>query len=317
MDGNNAKITSLNENDSFLFSTSLIFDVNIDKLWLYLKDISAESKNIEFLDNFKLIKGENTWTVGNIFSLYWVGVSKMEIMCISTSVSRMKKMIKWKFVYNIGISYYKTMILYRITSGDKTLVKINYSRYEKNKTVDFNPQHQYYLNLQLNILTFQSQYLHLTKKNKKIFQSCIVSNNYLKVWNFIVNIKNISHLFPEIMTNIEYNGPFNEVGTFLKFYHCNLKKVIFLKITEFSTDRKKKTYNCRFETIGTDIIEFPKTIEIQATIITPIKTYISAFYCFDNKANASNINNYEINLKNIIKKIFEYIKEKPDEFQLN
>ena len=51
---------SYNKEDYFLFSTSLIFDENIDTLWLYLKDLTEETKNIEFLDNFKFIKGENT-----------------------------------------------------------------------------------------------------------------------------------------------------------------------------------------------------------------------------------------------------------------
>ena len=67
---------------SFLFSTSLIFEENIDKLWLFLKDVSAETKVVDFLDNFKFINGENTWTPGNIFSLYWIGVSNIEVKCI-------------------------------------------------------------------------------------------------------------------------------------------------------------------------------------------------------------------------------------------
>ena len=64
-----------NKDDSFLFLTSLIFEENIDKLWLYLRDLSFETTNIDFLDNFKYIKGDNTWTIGNICSIYWVGVT--------------------------------------------------------------------------------------------------------------------------------------------------------------------------------------------------------------------------------------------------
>ena len=82
---------------SFLFSTSLLFDENIDKLWLFSKDLSLETKIVDFLDNFKLIKGENSWTPGNIFSIYWVGVSNIEVRCLSSNVTRMKKKIKWKF----------------------------------------------------------------------------------------------------------------------------------------------------------------------------------------------------------------------------
>ena len=132
----------------------------------------------------------------------------------------MKKKIKWKFICDIGISYYKTMILYRVSTGDKTLVKLNIYRGEENKLVDFHPQLQYYLNLQYDILLFQSKYLQGLKKNKKVFHSFIKNNNYLKVWNFIINFKNLSNLFPEIMKNVEYNGPYNEIGTFVKFYHC-------------------------------------------------------------------------------------------------
>ena len=140
---------------SFLFSTSLIFDENIDKLWLFLKDLNLETKIIEFLDNFKLVKGVNTWTAGNLFSLYWVGVSNIEVKCISSFSSRMKKKIKWKFRCDIGISYFKTMILYRITNEDKTLVKVIVTRCEKNKLIDFSPQMNYYANLQYQILDMQ------------------------------------------------------------------------------------------------------------------------------------------------------------------
>ena len=306
---------SYNKEDYFLFSTSLIFDENIDKLWLYLKDLSAETKNIEFLDNFKLLKGDNTYTVGNIFSLYWVGVSNIEIMCVSTSVSRMKKKIKWKFKCDIGISYYKTMILYRISTDDKTLVKLNFYRCEENEAIDFSPQLQYYLNLQFDILSSQSQYLQGIKKKKKVFQSCIINNNYLKVWNFITNLKNLSNLFPEVLKDVEYNGPFNEIGTFIKFYHCNSQKTIFLKIAEFSSSIKKNNLKCKFETIGTDIVNFPLIIEIQVTIISSTKTYVSGFYVFDCKSNDKIVNIFELNLKNIINKISRHIKENRQEFQ--
>ena len=317
MNKKDKKKHSYNKDDYFLFSTSLIFEENIDKLWLYLKDLSAETKNIEFLDNFKLIKGENTWTIGNIFSLYWVGVSNIEIICVSTSVSRMKKKIKWKFICDIGISYYKTMILYRISTDNKTLVKLNFYRCEENRLIDFNPQLQYYLNLQFDILLFQSKYLQGMKEKKKVFQSCIINNNYLKVWNFITDLKKLSNLFPEILKNIEYNGPYNEIGTFVKFYNCHAQKTIFLKNIEFSSPTKKNTYKCKYETIGTEILNFPLNIEIQIIIITSKKTYISCFYNFDYKLDDKIINIFEINLKNIINKISQHIKENDEEFQEN
>ena len=309
------KIPSNNDENSFLFSTSLIFDENIDKLWLSLKDLSAEVKYIEFLDKFKYIKGENTWTLGNIFSLYWVGVSNIKFLCVSINVSRMKKKIKWKCVCDIGISYYKTMILYRITSDDKTLVKLIFSRCEKNKLVDFNMQMQYYLNLQLEILNIQQKHLQSMIKEHKVFQSFITDKNYLKLWKFVTNLKNISILYPEIIKNIEYNGPYNEIGTFVKFYHCKMEKTFFFKLVEISNSNKSKTFKCRYEAVGTDIVNIPKIIEIQITIISPIKTYFSVFYIFGYKSNVEIINSFKLNLKNIINKILEYIKINDEEFK--
>jgi len=314
MDNKVTKKYSYNNEDSFLFSTSLIFDENIDKLWLYLKDLSAESKNIEFLDKFKFIKGENTWTIGNIFSLYWVGVTNIEITCISTKVTNTKKKIKWKFNCEIGINYYKTMILYRISADDKTLVKFNFYRCDKNNLIDVDSQLDYYLNLQHNILISQSKYLQSLKKKKHAFQSFIIDNNYLKIWNFVTDLKKLSNLFPEIIKNVEKNGPFNEVGSFFKFYHNNLKKTIFLKITEFSTPINRKTYKCRFETIGTNIGRFPQIIEIQITIISSNKTFISCFYTFNENIDNKEVNIFELNLRIIINNITKYIKENNEQF---
>jgi len=307
-------LPSKNNENSFLFSTSLVFDENIDKLWLYLKDLSSETKNTEFLDNFKFIKGDNTWTAGNVFSLYWVGVSNIEFTCLSTSVSGMKKKIKWKCKCDIGISYIKTMILYRITYDDKTLVKFNFTRCEKNKLIDFHPQLNYYMELQFSILKLQSQRIQSLKNDKKIYHSFIINKNHIKVWNFITNLKNIEFLCPNLMKNTEYNGPYNEVGTFVKFLVIKLQKTCFMRVVEFSPQNKKTALKCRFQAVGTDVINIPLTIEIQVTFISKNKTYVSVFYAFESQINDESINSFGINLKCIINKIKEYIKENDAKF---
>ena len=268
---------------SFLFSTSLIFDENIDKLWLHLKDLSAETKIVDFLDNFKLIKGENTWTSGNTFSIYWIGVSNIEIKCISSKATRMKKKIKWKFMCDIGINYYKTMILYRITESDKTLVKIIMTRVEKNKLIDFSPQLSYYINLQYDILNFQAKYLQNLKKDKNVYQSCIIDKNLKKIWDFLL-------------------------------YSCDLKKVLFYRITKFLTPIKAKSYKWQIEAVGTDLTDVPVYIEMQVSLIEQNKTYFSLLFNFKNKSDEGRVNKLEVNLKNLINKIKEYINENEKEF---
>ena len=124
--------------DKILFSTSLIFEQNIDKVWIFLRDINNEIKIIDYLDNLRYIKGDNTLTYGNIFYLNWIGLSTIKCECIYTEVSRNKKKIKYIVKEDIGINFYKTIILYRITQDSKTLVKTIVSETEnKNELIDF------------------------------------------------------------------------------------------------------------------------------------------------------------------------------------
>lgn len=301
----------------FLFSTSLIFDENIDKLWLSLKDLNLETKLTHFLDNFKFIKGDNTWTIGNVFSIYWVGVSNIEIKCLSSFATRMKKKIKWKFKCDIGISYYKSVALYRISNDNKTLVKVTLSKCENNKLIDISPQMSYYVKLQSDILNFQSKYLNNIKKDKVIYQSCIIDKYNSKMWSFLIDLKNIDKFCPGIIKNIEYKGEYNEIGTFIKFYICHINKICFYRITKFVTPIKRKTYKCVFEAVGIDIGNIPSFFEVQMTIIDEKKTFFSILLNFENKPNMDFIDTFENNLKYIINKTKEYIIENEKEFNID
>ena len=293
------KSSSKNEG-SFLFSTSLIFDENLDKLWLILKDLSTETKVTDFLDNLKLIKGDNTWSVGNIFSLYWVGVSNIEAKCLSSMETRMKKKIKWQYICDIGISYYKEMVLYRLTKEDKTLVKINITRYQKNKLIDYHSQLDYYSKLHYEKLLSLSKHFKSIKKDKIAFQSCILDKNHIKIWNYTIDFRNISNLCPELIRNVEYKGPPDEVGTFIK---CNLedaKRVCFFRIIKCI--------------IGSDLGNIPIIIELEVTIIGENKIYFSVLLNLGNKSDNNAVNIFEINLKNIFNKMKDYIRENEKEF---
>ena len=139
----------------YLFSTSLIFEQNIDRIWLYLKDFNCFIKVIDFFENLKFIKGNNTWNEGNIFSFDWIGLTHFEIKCIYIKTNSNKKIIIWKAKGNIGINFYQTLCLYRITESNKALVKFIISRTEhQNELIDFSGSKNYYLNTVFNIYTY-------------------------------------------------------------------------------------------------------------------------------------------------------------------
>ena len=296
--------------DAFLFSTSLIFDENIDKLWLYLRDLSNEIQIVDFLDEFKYIKGNNTWTVGNICSCYWVGVSHLQLKCKSVNVNRTRKKIRWKIKCDIGINYYKTLILYRITQSGKTLVKLNFTRTKKsNSLIDSSQTLTYYSSLQNNMLMKQSQYLQNIKKDIILYESCIINQNHLKIWNNITDFKKLPQITSMSYKNIEYKGQINEVGSFIKYYDENLKKNIFLKIVGYEMSEQKKVSLCRLESIGSYNNNTAKMIEISIIKINNNKAQLSLLHKFSYNSSPDYIKQFEIKKREFLKQIIKYIEE--------
>jgi hypothetical protein len=304
------------KDDSFLFSTSLIFDENIDKLWLYLRNLSAESKNIDFLDEFKYIKGDNTWIPGNVFSMYWIGVSKIEIKCISTKVDRMRKKIKWKFKCDIGINYYKTLILFRITQSNKTLVKLIIERTEKkNNLIDSSQSINYYASLQFQILEQQSKYLKKVKKDLISYGSCIVNQNYKKAWNYLNEFKTINSLTPMNIKDIKFNGSIDKEGSFIKFLYEyeNIKKIVYIKVVKYEMSEIKKIGLIRLETIGTNNINIPKITEFRIIIINENKVQISFYHIFPYNSDPYAFEQFTIKKQEGIKNIKKYLENNDKE----
>ena len=99
-------------------------------LWLYLKDLNSIINATDFFENFQFIKGNNTWDEGNKFSFNWIGLTHLETKSVYNKSYSNKKIIIWKAKGDIGINFYKTLCLYRITKNNKTLVKSIISRTE-------------------------------------------------------------------------------------------------------------------------------------------------------------------------------------------
>ena len=314
---NNNNLAKNKKDDSFLFSTSLIFNQNIDELWLYLRDLEAEVSNLDIIDDFKYIKGINTWTVGNIFSFYWVGVSHLRIKCKDIKVETMKKQIKWKFECDIGLNYYKTLNLYRITQSEQTLVKVIFSRTKKkNNLIDFSQTINYYSNLHFEILNHHAKYLQSIQDNVILYQSCIINENYKLIWK-LINIKELSEIISNFVTNIEFKGAINEIGSFMKYYDKHLKRNIFLKVTDYDNFNNKKCWLFRLEAIGSNVNNIVNIIEFKLIKINDFKTHTSLLYKFRKNSNSYYIKNFDINSKTIFKNIIRLIENMKNDSLIN
>ena len=92
------------------------------------------------------------------------------------------------------------------------------------------------------------------------------------------------------------------------------QKVLFYRITKFLTPIKAKSYKWQIEAVGSDLTDVPVYIEIQVSLIEQNKTYFSLLFNFKNKSDEGRVNKFEVNLKNLINKIKEYINENEKEF---
>ena len=309
-DNNQSKI--LDKKETNLFSTSKIFDNNINKVWIHLRDLALGIKIVPHGDNLKYIKGKNTWTVGNIFSYDWVGLTHLIIKCTFIKEEINRKIIRWKKNGDIGINYYKTYYFYKITKTDKTLVKIVVSKTEKiNKLIDVTPiSENYFRNLVFKELSLRDKYLNNMKEDIISCQSCVINAHYMEVWKFITNLKKLAEIVPSLGSNIEYKGSNLEQGTFIKYSYGSSKIICFMKIIEIKTPKKKKTFIYKLQTIGSDIVSLPKNIVFKVAIISNSKSYLSVLHLFPKNTDKEFIKNFDINKKETFIKIKQYLEKK-------
>ena len=292
-----------------LFTTSLIYEQNIDALWLYLKDLNNTIKAMNFFENLQFIKGNNTWNEGNIFSFNWIGLTRLEAECIAIKSTSNKKMIIWKAKGDIGITFYKTLLFYRITENNKTLVKSIISRTEnKNELIDFSSSRNYYLDTEFKILKNTSKLLNNMKKDIISYDSCIINVNYIKVWEFITDFKKLSEIAPDIGSKIEYSGEKLKVGSFLKYYLDALDKIIFFKVTGVEMPKIMKNWIYKLEVIGVNVKNIPIYVENKVTIIDENKTQLSLLPKFPFNTDQKFFDFFSIKKKEIMKKYAKYLE---------
>ena len=296
-----------------LFSTSLIFNQDIDELWLFLRNKENTVKIIDKFVNLEFIKGNNSFIPGNIFAVNWVGLTHLKYKCFSIKFDRTKKEIIWRAKGDIGIKYYKTLKLYRITKDNKTLVKIIISKKQKkneinNITIDYN----YYSDLVSGFLLKISSFLNSQYKDIISYESCIINTNYLKVWNYISDLKKINEIAPIIGSNFEFNSVKINVGSFMKFKIKELNIIVFMKIIELvEKEEIKKNKSCwiKLETIGSKVDNSPKMMEYKITIINDNTSCLSITHQFYYNINKNFYNKFSINKKEIIQKYKKLIEE--------
>ena len=191
------------------------------------------------------------------------------------------------------------------------MVKSTISRTEdKDELIDFGDSKNYYLNTEFNILKNKSKYLNSIIKDIISYESCIINVNYLKVWDFIIDLKKLSEIAPIIGSNIEYCGEKLKVGSFLKYYIKELDKIVFFKIIGVGVPKKKKSWIYKLELVGVNVKNIPIYMEIKVTKIDEDKTQLSLLHKFSYTTDQKIIEFFSINKKEIMKQYVKYLEGK-------
>lgn len=306
--------TSLNKGENY-FTKSLIFEENIDKLWLFLCDANNEAKSIHYLDNLQFIKGNKSFIKGNIFSVKWIGLTLLQYECIFVKDEDDKKIIKWKTKGDIGLNFIRSLYLYKISQNNSTLVKISVSLIKKeNDLIDYEPSKNYFSNMEYKILIDKSKSIKNSKEDFISFGSCIINKNFFKVWKIITDFKKMAQIYPIKGENIQFNEPIIKVGVFIKMFIEELKTISFMRIIEIKTFKKRKNWWIKLETIGAYITNLPKKIEYKIVMIDNFKTHFSITYIFPFYINPDIIKQFEIIKKDALK-IYKKTIEEDNEFE--
>ena len=129
------------------------------------------------------------------------------------------------------------------------------------------------------------------------YESCIINTNYIKVWNFIVDIKKMSEISPFMITKIEYYDINFKVGSFAKYYLEKLNLTVFIRIIDIQIPKKGKVWLYKLETVGTNINNLPKITEYKINIINNEKTKLSILHKFSSDTSQDFLNYFKINIK--------------------
>ena len=306
------RISKQNDKNKLLV-VSYITDENIERFWSFFSDIlKCQGTASNIVKNYKLDKGKNTFIMGNEFSCYWIGISKIHYKCIESKNYYGIRKIGWIIKLDIGFSIRKIYFIYPITNDDRTLIKLNLELIgtENQKPMDFEETREYYYKLQYSIINKIIKIMDESKEFHYLHESFIVNKSQNICWNYLINLKNISQVTSgEIGYNFICNGDPEKIGVFWRCEVNEENKFLFIRIKNISKPKKRNTWKYQLETFGTELIIIRQELIINITKIDNETSQISIINEFKEKINKKNYDDKKKKMKEIIQKIKMSLKK--------
>ena len=269
---------------SQFLSISYISEEDINRCWFFFSDlILCQNSLSNILVDYKLDKGDSTFKIGNEFSCYWIGLTKIHYKCIESKNDYFIKKISWKIFIDIGLSLTKQYTIYPISNNNTSLIKekIEIIQPDNEESICFEENKDYYYNLQNSIMKYKAKLMYESKKYRFIHESFIAKSDFETTWKKIIYL---NKLCEEISGNIGEificNGDPEKIGAFWK---CNLNnniKPIYFKVKKIIKNKKRNKWVYHLETIGAEFNIIKQEVEISVTKINKNSNQISILIIF-------------------------------------
>lgn len=298
------------EQEDYFFTASIIIDECIDRVWSFIINPNYFKLILpKDFTNYKLSQKTSSFCPGDEFTFYWIAVSNIHSKIISIMDYPMVKKLTLDISLNIGIYYRKTFNLFKISNNNTTLLKIILSKMP-NKKYD----HENFISFtKLNPNLYVSHFLNINKLVKLSYdnlfnsESIIVNKNMNDSWNIITDFQKISDFNPKLGQNFIFKGDKYKQGSFVKCFHPETKKYIFMTVKLVEKKINKNLWIYALETFGADIKYKKQEIQIRINRINDNKTQISLINIFKQVLTREYIENFRKKKNEIMKKIKEYI----------
>ena len=301
---------------NYSLSVSYISNENIDRCWFFISDIIlCQTVASDIVVDYKLDKGKNTFKVGNEFSCYWIGISKIHYKCVESQNNLGVLKISWIISLEIGFAIRKTYTIYPITNSDRTLIKLSLEliQPENNEPIKFDETRDYYYKLQSNLISKISNLMDKSNDFLFIHQSFIAKKDFETCWKNMINFEILSSATSgEIGENFINNGDPEKVGTFWKCYMKKYNKYTYFRVKKVIKSKKRNRWTYCVETFGVNLLLINQELEISVTKINKESCQISILVKFREKIDKKLYNYKKDKLNEYVKKIKSYIDMKKD-----
>jgi hypothetical protein len=302
------KIITKNEKDDYFYTSSIIINEKIERVWEFLVNPFYFKKILpkEFT-NFKFKQKASSFLPGDEIFFYWLGVSNIQIKFVSKIETTLSKKFIYDVILDIGIFYRKTCSLYKITNNNTTLLKIILSKIPNKEYDDDNFISFIKLNPNLYVSTFEN----LNKLVKTSFdnlyqiESFIVNKNHNVSWDITTDFQKLSEINPKVGNNFSCRGNKFKKDSFIKCIY--LDKCTFFIIKDVEQKKNKNKWVYALETIGSDVDYTKQEIQLWINKINENKSQISIIHIFKQLISKKDLDKFQNEKCEILKSIKDYI----------